>query len=437
MIVLLALLTQTAWAGMTTVLTVGTAVQTALERNPTVLTAREKLIEQDGNKSFAFAQIFPTVSSSLSTYHRKDAVNVSNPAFGGEAYNTYTADLKGTQPLFVAGALSAGLESAKLGREMSDIDLEIAQRDLSVSVIQLFYTIILNQEKLGILIRTQNVDHELLITTQQRYKIGRSQLVDVLQIKTTSALLDAQIADAKNQVETAAAALASALGEREASQVTVKGSLEPPQILAYSKKVQEPRGFRIPEFEKVKKQEAQFADTRTITLAPSLPSISASGDINRAAFLKSDLFNPYSTAWSVGLQLEIPIFSGLSSLAQRRILASQATQLDIGESLLRDQISLAQVQATKNLETSRADILSSEVALDLAKQSLVESKKDYRLATIDLLHYLASEQNLLTAETAWRTAQYNHIVSLAQFMSASGYPVSELITALDIQGGSG
>ena len=430
MIILLLLLTGSVWAGITTELTVSSAVKTALERNPTVIAAQEKLIEQDGNRSYAFAQIFPTVSSTLSTVHRKDAVNTANPAFGGEAYNTYAADIKGTQPIFVAGALSAGLDSAKLSREMSDLDLEITQRNLSVSVIQLFYTVILNQEKLGILIRTQEVDRELLKTTEQRFKIGRSQLVDVLQIKTTHALLDAQIADAKNQVETAAAALASALGEREASQVTVTGSLEPPQILSFSKKIQEPRGFRIPEFEKVKKQEAQFNDTRTITLAPSLPSVSATGDIGRTAFLKSDLFNSYSTAWTVGLEVNIPIFSGLSSLAQRRILASQSTQLDIGESLLRDHISLAQIQATKNLETSRADILSSEVALDLAKQSLAESKKDYRLATIDLLHYLASEQNLLTAETAWRTAQYNHIVSLAQFMSASGYPVSELIAAL-------
>ena len=130
MIILMVLFTQSVWAGMTSVLTVSTAVQTALERNPTIISAQEKLVEQDGNKSFAFAQIFPTVSASLGAIHRKDAVNTANPAFGGQAYNTYAADLKGTQPIFVAGALSAGLDSAKLGREMSDLDLEIAQRNL-------------------------------------------------------------------------------------------------------------------------------------------------------------------------------------------------------------------------------------------------------------------------------------------------------------------
>src|SRR6185312_6865952 len=150
-----------------------------------------------------------------------------------------------------------------------------------------------------------------LKTTQHRYATGRSQLLDVLQVKTQIALLVSQVSDAKNQVEIAAANLANLLGEPHAKAYSIGNHLEAPDLKVIDNDV-DLKKFRLPEIEQNKLQILQIEDQKDITWGKNLPTLNLIGDYNYQSYKKSDLFDNLSNSWDVGVVLTIPIFSGFS-----------------------------------------------------------------------------------------------------------------------------
>jgi outer membrane protein TolC len=115
----------------------------------------------------------------------------------------------------------------------------------------------------------------------------------------------------------------------------------------------------------------------------------------------------------VGFQLSIPIFSGLSSIYQRGVLASQEKQLVYGQDTLLDTLSYNQVTAERNLDTATVVLRGSKDADDLSKASLKEAQRDYKLQTINYLQLLTSQQNFLAAESSFIQAKYSYISAVA------------------------
>src|SRR5689334_17639495 len=87
-------------------LSVRSAVQTALDRNPGILQARAKVEEADHRSGLAYSYFFPTLSATGSAFYKKDAANNPAALFGASPYNSYNLGLQITQPIFVGGALT-------------------------------------------------------------------------------------------------------------------------------------------------------------------------------------------------------------------------------------------------------------------------------------------------------------------------------------------
>ncbi len=415
-------------------MTLLSAVKIALDHNPAVRTAREKINEGFANESYAFAKIFPTVQGVGTAAVQKDSALSGGGPFQGDVYNNYNVQLQLNQPLYDGGALFAAVRYADKDEKIRSLSVEMSERDTALLIIGDFYDVLLAQRKLAALNRTLKVLTETLQVTQSRYKIGRAQLLDVLSIKTQIALLVPQISQQENQIQISAAQLAHDMGDPDARQIQVNGTLEPmtnQQMESYSPESLRRLKSRILEFEQEALTIDQFEDTRAVTLAPNYPQASLIASIGRAAYAQSDLLTDYSTAWSVGLSLTIPIFSGLSSVAQKRQLASQGEQLLLAATTLQDQISLNQVQTRRNLEIARSTIASSKDAFVLAEQSLAEARRQYKLATIDYLQYLTAQSSLLTAESNFDQAKHDYLTSLAKYYVAAGYPLNQLILGLN------
>jgi outer membrane protein TolC len=166
-------------------------------------------------------------------------------------------------------------------------------------------------------------------------------------------------------------------------------------------------------------------------MAPNWPSLSFVGNVGRSANTKNDLFDQNTTNWSIGLQLNIPLFTGLSSVFQRNSLASQEKQLEYTETKTSDTVSLNQIQTEKNLESAQTALDASREAAIYGRQSKTAAERDYRLLNINYLQYQTSLQAYLTAETGYNQAKYNYIVAVAQYFNAAGVPISILISKLE------
>ncbi|MDR3606525.1 MAG: TolC family protein [Oligoflexia bacterium] len=410
-------------------LSIQSAVQYAMDRNPDVQTGREAIHQDDENVRYATSLIAPNIVGTGYSAIQKDAVLNTQPSFGGNSYNQYQLELKLTQTLWDGGLILAGWKYAQKDRQIKQKSLDITERTVTLAVLQAFYSVLLNRENRDILQKTLKVEQESLVTTQRYYNIGRAQLLDVLQSKTNVALLLPQIATAENQMKAQASQLVSLLHENQAKTLNLTGSLEAidmPSVMELLPLKQE-----LPEIAVARLQITQYDDTIAQTLAPNYPSANIQAAYGHTSNVKSDLFNNYTTAWSVGVYLTVPIFSGLSSIFQKASLISQQQQLRYAEQKTLDTLSYNQVQSERDLDTSMTNLKSSRSAAELGAASLKEAQREYRLQTINYLQLLTVQQTYLQAESAYIQAEYNYISAVANYFVASGIPLIRLVDILE------
>lgn len=410
-------------------LTLHSAVEMARSSNPSVRSSQEKVKQTDQDVPLARALLMPNVSLTANQSENQDA---ANQAFRQQdnTYNQYKSDLGLVQPLFVYGSFSA-IDSARKGRDINRLNVEITSRDLTNNVIQGYYKVILNNLNVDTLVRQRQILGETVATAERREKTGRGQLLDVLQVKSQVAALDSQIADAKNQVQVAAANLANLLGDTQAQEFHVSHtSLNAPILDEVDQHVDLKRS-RLPELEVNRLSIEQIDDQKSIQLGQNLPTLKATADYMYNSTMKSTFIDGDSQSWQVGLMLTVPIFSGLSMHYQQEKLNATKSQLEFDRVYTQNLLTLQQVTNRKQLESARQSIVFGEEALRLAIASSNEAKRNYRLATIDFLQFLQVEQAYVQAEQSLNLLKYNYIVALGSYYVASGQELDGLVALLE------
>lgn len=408
------------------------AVHTALDHNPSLLETNEKINQTATEIPIARALIMPNLSVIATGNHQKDEVNTggaSTARFDGDPYNLYTTTLKLSQPLFQLGSFS-GINAAQKDLDISRWTSRASIRDLTNSVIQAYFQIVLNSRNVHTLQEQQKLVKESVNVALRRERTGRGQLLDVLQLKTQVALLDAQISTAQNALEVSVANLANLMGDNSMSQIKLKDKLEAPDIDEVDKSL-DLKHYQIPEIEKDILSLDKISDLRQVNWGQNLPTLALVGTYNFNSYKQSDLYDSSSVSWTIGLQLTIPLFSGLSSIYQDKSLLSQQYQFEFDKKNVENQVLLQQVTSRKNLETALDSIETGVEALKLATASSKEAVRQFSNATIDFLQLLTTEQSYVQAEQSLNQYKYNYIVALANYYVASGQDMEQLVGILE------
>jgi outer membrane protein len=408
-------------------MTLSEAVGMAVSRNATLQAAKEKFNQYRYQASGTWSALLPNISLDASSTYRKDSVankSVGSVPFGGEPYNLYNLSLKGKQPLFSWGSFSA-VREAGYDRDIQQTELEITERTVMKDVISSFYQVVVNEKKVDILLDQQKVVEDALSMAKTRYRLAGGRKLDVLQMRTQLALLKPKIETARIDLATSAAALANLLGEQEKPDIQLRNDL--PSLKG---KIGQAAGGNLPELEKIRLNREKIDAEKSVALGRHLPELSLNGDYSFLNYTKADLLEPSSNSWSVQVLLTVPLFSGLSSIYERRALNSQETQLDFEETNLRNDLNLQQIKSRKAMEAAEASLVSAEEAADLARQSMVQGRSDFRLGIIDFLQYLQVQQSQLEAYLSLNQLKYDNIVAYANYYIASGRPLNELVQLL-------
>lgn len=418
-----------AFASDNPVFTISSAVDRALDRNPDVLKGREAILQTSYDYRFAFAKVFPTVSGKLVSSHLKAAVSSGSALFGGDPYNQYLAELDLDQPLIQSGLL-AGVRYSNKQKDLKQVELEIAERTLAVSVVENFYTILLNQELLAILKNTLIVDQETLAKAEQYFRIGRAQKIDVLQLRTQVAAIYPKIAQVESQIRTSAALLAGQLRDLDADSLRLKGTLSSPSM-DWVKKTAEQHREEVLEVVRSRTLLSQFEDSQSVRMGVYWPTLDLLGKIGRQGYTKNELFEASTTYWSVSLQLNVPLFAGLSSIYQNDSLTSQKRQLEMDYLKTTDTALIGQIQYNKELEVAQSQLESSAKAAMYGRESLAEAQKSFRLQTINYLQYQSSHQAYLDGESTFVNAKFKYIMAIAKYFQSLDVPLQNLVSKLE------
>lgn len=418
----------TAIASEASPLDLNEVIRIARLNNPSLQAAREKLNQYDSQKKLTQSFLYPNLSWNLTGTYLKDAVYTGNPKFNGDPYNQYASDVKLVQTLYGKGLFSA-IDVSEYDKKIQAKNIEIGERNLTQNIIEAFYRFILDQHSLENLLKNQEIIQKALTTSKQRYDKGRGQLLDILQVKTQLALIQPQVDQAKNQFEIAAQQLINFMGEKEHSDLKIKGQLKT-LLLKDVKKYIDLKNYNLPEYDANLLQLNQLDYSRNVLLGKDFPTLKLIGDYLYNNYKKSDLFSDYSHAWAIQLQLSIPLFSGFSSSAEKAIVNSEASQLRIARRDLENSLSLKQVVSLKNLETSETSLVSAEAAVKLATEAQQEANRIYKLSQIDFLQFLLVQQAALQAKSSYDLLKFQSILAYSNYFVATGQPLNKLVEIL-------
>jgi outer membrane protein TolC len=409
------------------------AVGLALSRNVELKAAEERWNQARHQSSALWSTLLPRIGASGSAAYRKDAVanrTVGSVAFGGTPYNLYSVSLSGEQPIFVYGSFAA----IRAGNRESDarrVDFEIAEREVVRNVIAAYYKVILWRNRVDILEEQQKVIAETLATAQNRLRLGGRKM-DVLQVRTQQALLKPKVQTAKIELESAAAELATIIGEQSGGALQLRNRLPTLKLkeVEGSLNLQE---FRLAELERLRLEREQVGEQKSVALGKNLPQLKLAGDYNFLNYTKADLFDPASNSWQVQLVLSVPLFSGLSSIYDRMALNARDAELELREEDTRLDLILAQVKSRKALEAAEASLTSAEEAVQVSRESMAEARKNYRFGIIDFLQFMQVQQADFEAISSLNQLKYDAIVAYANYFRASGQPVAKLVEFLQAE----
>jgi outer membrane protein len=404
------------------------AVLEAMEKNPALQQSRERRNETRAGVAEAWATLGPQVNTSLGYDRTKDSVLLGQARFGGDPYNFYSFDLRITQALLNAQTWG-GLATRRTQARLADIDSDIAARNLVGNIAKAFSRILSWQRRSETLRGLNAVMEDSLKAVQNRVRIGRSDRIDALQMRTQLALLEPRIAEAENGVRTSTAYLVELMGSPDIDRLSIRGRLEAPSPEQLIQRL-DSETSELLQIHRIEAQKELLNAERSALLGTHWPSLNAHLNWGRHGPTKDDLFNKAATRWTAGVALSVPLFSGLSSVHQRRQLASRHIQVRLEEAALRNNLSLAQIQSVEKLHLSYSQILSNQTAQRLAEESQTEGKRQYRFGTIDLAQLLNIQKDVLEASVALENARINYVESLVEYFTATGLPMSELIDIL-------
>jgi outer membrane protein TolC len=412
------------------------ALDRGLKAHPSVRVAEERIQEADALESSAFARHFPTLSVNGNAYTRKDAAIAGNAAFGGEAFNLYQVQLQGSVPIFRGFAFTGAQATARVDEELRRVELELSNRALSMDIIEAYLGVLREQSRVQAFESRLRLDDGLLRLGRERERIGRSQRLDVLQIQAQIALFKPQFMQAQAERDLQLARLRAALG--------VLGSEDPGTPSGELRKIagREVRewlareGYQkaAPALLEVRQTELgleRVSAQNQVLLAPHWPTLNAVGTVASNSFSRSELFDPYAASWTAGVELSIPLYTGLSVFSDFRAKQARTETALYQKEQAVNAVGLEQARTERSLGAAYdMDRLASE-AESISQKVLAEARRNFSLSTIDYQQLLNVQRDALQAELMAITARFELANAAARWIAARSLGLAPFVEFLD------
>ncbi len=424
------------WAQQDTlVLDLKKAIELALSDNPTVRIANLEIERQDYVRKESRGDLLPSLSASGQyTYSVVKQEMAKGLSFGAD--NTLTATASLSVPLFVPSVyatlrmnrdqLAAAVESARGNRIVLIGDVKNA-----------YYNILLAEQSLAVLESSRRSTASTVESTRASFEQGLVSEYDLLTAEVQLRNLEPSIIEMRNAIESSKLLLKMYLSIPEEIPIEVSGSLDDyrEQVLADF----DPVGMDLSENTDLRSLELQqqlMGSQIKLAQTARMPVISAFGSaiytgndmerINFGSFTGgSDDGSSENGFWwqhpvSVGVQLSIPIFSGLKNTQRVKQLRNSLSQLDLQKEYLAQSLRVQLITARNNLFTAREKMTANEQTVLLAQKAYDISRTRFRTGTGTIVELNLAETKLTEARLSYSQSIFDYLAARVEYDKVIG-----------------
>jgi len=354
---------------------------------------------------------YPAVEADLAGTRQKQS------SLGGSVTvtsTTYTPSVSLTWLLLDIGGRSGDIEEAKRRLWAADFGHDAVMNDLMLGVAQAYYSY---QGARALLVAQEaslKQAQENYNAAEERHRAGVATIADVLQARTVLSQQKLAYDTVDGQIQTLRGQLATALGVPvnlpvEAAELP-EDVHENASVAAVDRLIAEAEKSR-PDLAAVRaRAQAEHAHVRAVR-AEGLPTLSASASAGRNYYDFLGESVPYTTNYSLGFFLRVPLFTGFKTLYDTRSAEMQAQAADAGADAYVQRVYFDVWNSYFGVQTAAQQVRASKDLLASAKESAEVARGRYREGVGSIL-------DLLTAESALAVALAQDVRSRAGFLLA-------------------
>lgn len=322
--------------------------------------------------------------------------------------------------LIFDGSFFLGLKAAKTFQELSVKGLERTKIEVVASITKAYYSVLVNQERLGLLQQNVNRLETLLRETRALYENGFAEKIDADRIEVTHNNIKTELRKTERLVALSFNILKYQMGMPLDTPFDITQTLADIELNKINLNESYDYNDRI-EFSLLDTQlELDQLNVKRyqVQYYPTLYANFNYG-INAGANEFSGM-DRWFRFGSYGFQVSIPIFDGFrkKSLIQQAKLTMQKTEVDKVD-LMRT-IDLETSQAKINLQNAINDLEVQERNMELAKEIMRVSKIKLNEGVGSTLELVDAETSYKEAETNYYASVYDALISIVDYKKATG-----------------
>ena len=336
------------------------------------------------------------------------------------AHHNLQGNVSLTQPIFAWGRYYYGFQAAKLQYEASEKEFIATENKLRLEVYQSFYRVLIAQEFVKVAEQRIELVQKQLKIAETSFEAGVTANFDVLRAKVQLANAEAQLIRAKNGVSTAKNTFKTLLNLPLSEQVAVEGSFETPEVSIQLDELLKVALDKRPEVTQSKLNEQAGEKQLKVSKTRQLPDLSF---FSNYQISQNERLTEMNRIWSLGLQINIPIFDGFASRAAIQQSKSVLSQLQLGTQ---------QTKSTVEFEVRNAylALLEAKTLIDVQRETVAQAEESVRIANLQFengmittVELTDTQLALMQAKVNRLQAQHDYVVGLAQLEKAIGQKI--------------
>lgn len=406
-------LTLSVWAGPATVLSWEVCVQETAANNPELRAARASLEAAGYTAEGAYSGYLPQLSAGAG-YTDTSGSTASTTT----SDTTYSTSVSLSQNLFAGFQDRAKIAQGAANREVAAASLAAAKAKLSQDLKSAFVGLRYAQDNV---ILTENIAHrreENLRLVELRFESGNENKGSYLLTKASLAQARYENLQAQQDLTSAQAQLDRVLGRGETGGLEVRGDIplsEPGKAPDFRELARQ-----VPDYQQAASQQKSAEAGVTLARSGLYPSLNLSGSVGRTG----DNWYPDGTHRSVGLNLNVPLYSGgkdyYATKSAVSSLEAAASNTDSAEHQLvvrLKQTYASYVESVEKLKVDQAFLDAAMTRADIARTKYnngLMTFENWDIIENDLIQrqksFLQSQRDRVVAEAAWEQAQGKGVI---------------------------
>jgi len=399
-----------------------TIIQQVINNYPSIKKAEQDIEAANSRIGLAKSAYYPLIGVAATYTRLAPITSLTIPSLGTftmDASDNYDMELDYNQVIYDFGKTSGKVDLEKQNKMLSQLSMEQLKQQLSLSLLNHYYSILYLQDAIRIKDEELKTLGEHLDFVEKQEATGSSTQYAVLSTKVRISTTENQKIDLQTSLQVLQAQLNSFLGNPQDRQVVVKEELLQPALLDSNEKLIN-IAYQQREELKIARQRSEIASTRYhiagITNNPEF-DLFASGGFKNGYIPDLSVIKANYVA---GISFKFPIFDGKKVKYNRQEAMSEMKSVEQDTELANRNIANEVIENKANVDATLKKIKQQELQLKQAQQAYELAETSFQAGTITNLDLLDSETALAESRLALMKSKIDYTVSLLKLKIATG-----------------